>query len=55
MTQNPFCPNCGRTMTIRDTGRAALPDDGPHIFECSSCKVVFMTEDHVPVCGKPVQ
>jgi predicted RNA-binding Zn-ribbon protein involved in translation (DUF1610 family) len=55
MTQNPPCPNCGRAMTIRDAGRAALPDDGPHIFECSSCKVVFMTEDHVPVCGQPVQ
>jgi hypothetical protein len=34
--------------------RAPLPDDGPHIFECSNCKVVFMTEDHVPVSGVPV-
>jgi hypothetical protein len=55
MEQNPTCPNCGRPMTVRDTGRPPLPDDGPHIFECRRCSVVFMTEDHIPVSGVPVQ
>ena len=38
-------------MTVRGTSEPPLPDDGPHIFECSNCKIVFMTEDHVPVSG----
>jgi hypothetical protein len=41
-------------MTVRETGRAPLPDDGPHTFECTRCGVVYMTEDHIPVSGAPV-
>ena len=24
------------------------------VFECTACGVVFYTEDHVPVTGKPI-
>ena len=45
---NPRCPNCGRSMTlIRDAGN---PND-QHTFECGGCKIIYMTEDHVPVAG----
>ena len=46
---NPACPNCGRPMAL------ISPPNGEHDhhnFECSGCKVVYMTEDHTPVSGR---
>jgi transposase-like protein len=48
---NPNYPNCGRPMTL--VTEVKRPED-QHTFECSGCKVVYMTEDHTPVTG-PVQ
>jgi uncharacterized protein YbaR (Trm112 family) len=46
---NPDCPNCGHAMTL--IRQPKLPQDH-HTFECRSCKLVYMTEDHTPVTGK---
>src|SRR5450631_1032029 len=54
MPPNPTCPNCGRPMTCREVD-SSVPNDQAHIFECMQCNVVYMTEDHLPVSGVPVQ
>jgi hypothetical protein len=41
-------------MTCREVD-SSVPNDQVHIFECMQCNVVYMTEDHVPVNGVPVQ
>jgi hypothetical protein len=41
-------------MTCREADSSA-PNDQVHIFECMHCSVVYMTEDHLPVSGVPVQ
>jgi len=28
--------------------------DGNYVFQCAACKLVYLTEDHVPVAGKAV-
>jgi ribosomal protein L37AE/L43A len=52
MPENPICPSCAKPMkTVR---RLPSPEGEPisHIFECASCGVSFMTEDHQPTTGK---
>jgi hypothetical protein len=47
----PACPNCGRPMSLADGNSE---DEQPNIFECRTCKVIYMTDDHVPVTGAAV-
>ena len=51
MLKTPTCANCGRPMKERPAhaGKSVLM-----VFECSSCGVVFYTNDHVSLTGLPV-
>lgn len=48
MASNPKCPNCGRPMAL--IAKSERPDD-LNTFECTGCKIVYMTSDHVPMTG----
>jgi ribosomal protein L37AE/L43A len=52
MSQNPTCPNCGRAMTLRRTTVNASPAEDDNVFQCPSCKLVYLTPDHVPTSGQ---
>jgi hypothetical protein len=45
---NPKCPNCGLPMTLITEPKRP---EAQHTFECRGCKVIYMTDDHVPVTG----
>ena len=54
MSENPKCPNCnGRMRMVR---RLSAKGEEPEVFsyECDSCRVGFITEDHLPVAGPSV-
>lgn len=45
---DPKCPNCGRPMTLINK---PLREEAQHTFECKSCGVSYMTDDHTPITG----
>jgi hypothetical protein len=51
MPENPLCPNCGRRMRIARTLPKTGNDLEAHVFECATCNVCFITEDHHPIAG----
>src|SRR5665213_4344043 len=55
MQQNPACPNCGQAMTLRRTTVNASPAEDDNVFQCPSCKLVYLTPDHVPASGPPAK
>lgn len=53
MAENPLCPACGARMAFQR--EIDVPHNEPDtIFQCPSCKLVYMTKDHVPVSGIPI-
>ena len=44
-SQSPLCPNCSRPMVIARTIPGVLDEPEVNVFECSCCRVDFMTED----------
>jgi ribosomal protein L37AE/L43A len=55
MQQNPTCPNCGQAMALRRTTVNASPAEDDNAFQCRSCKLVYLTPDHVPASGPPAK
>lgn len=51
MSDNPLCPNCGRTMRMTRTLPAEDEEPESHVFQCTMCQVNFITEDHFPIAG----
>jgi hypothetical protein len=49
--KNPTCPNCGQPMTFVREGQSSALCADPHVFECTRCLVVLMTEDHETLSG----
>jgi hypothetical protein len=43
-SQSPLCPNCSRPMVIARTIPGVLDEPEVNVFECSCCRVDFMTE-----------
>ena len=52
MIENPKCPNCGQPMTLEH--EPSRPNE-QHAFQCQSCHLVFLTEDHLPISGLPLR
>ena len=53
--KNPTCPNCGQPMTFIREGQSSALCVDPHVFECTRCLIVLMTEDHETLAGHAVQ
>ena len=52
---NPTCPNCGQPMTFVREGQSSALCADPHVFECTRCSVVLMTQDHETLSGVAIQ
>ena len=52
--QSPLCPNCSRPMIVARTIPGVLDEPEVNVYECSRCKVNFMTEDHLTIAGTAV-
>jgi hypothetical protein len=45
--QSPLCPNCSRPMIVARTIPGVLDQPEVNVYECSRCRVDFITEDHL--------
>lgn len=43
----PACPNCGRPMALI----SAIIEEDQNTFTGETCKVSYITDDHVPITG----
>ena len=52
--QSPLCPNCSRPMIVARTIPGVLDEPEVNVYECSHCRVDFITEDHLTIAGTVV-
>jgi hypothetical protein len=51
MLKSPTCANCGRPMIETPRSMRAEGEWDVSVFECSTCRLDYFTEDHVPLTG----
>lgn len=49
--KNPECPICWRAMRFARSLPRVNGEAQVNVFECSYCKISFVTEDHLPISG----
>ena len=52
--RSPLCPNCSQPMILARTILGVLGEPEVNVFECSRCRVDFITEDHLTISGTAV-